>query len=257
MSRLKTVVGLLALCLLLLARVASAQAAGQRAEIIVSAAASLTNAFDAVKKGFEASHPGVTVVSNYAASGVLLRQMESGAPVDVFASADQKTMDQAVAKGLVDKGSRRDFVRNAVVLVVPGDSRLNVKSAADLARPEVARISLGNPDIVPAGRYAREYLESTGQWAGLTQKYIFGNNVRQVLDYVTRGEVDAAFVFATDALKAGAKVRVVQTAEGKTPALYPVAVSATGGKPAAKAFVDYLLSAEGQRILATFGFRKP
>jgi molybdate transport system substrate-binding protein len=162
-----------------------------------------------------------------------------------------------VAKGLVDKGSRRDFVRNAVVLVVPADSRLNLRAASDLARPEVARISLGNPDIVPAGRYAREFLEASGLWAGLTQKYIFGNNVRQVLDYVTRGEVDAAFVFATDAMQAGAKVRVVQTADGKTPALYPVAVSATSRKPAAKAFTDYLLSAEGQRILATFGFKKP
>jgi molybdate transport system substrate-binding protein len=120
----------------------------------------------------------------------------------------------------------------------------------------VARIALGNPETVPAGRYAKESLELSGMWAELTQKYIFGNNVRQVLDYVTRGEVDAAFVFSTDAMQARAKVRVVKELATKTPALYPVAVTASGTKPAARAFVDYLLSAEGQRILGTFGFQK-
>jgi len=250
MRKMRCVLGALALTLIL---VVPAHAE----DIIVSAAASLTNAFNAVKTSFEAAHPGVTVVTNYAASGALLKQMESGAPVDVFASADQKTMDQAAEKGLVDKATRRDFVRNSVVLVVPADSKLGVKSAADLALPSVARISLGNPEIVPAGRYAKEFLEMSGQWPVLTKKYIFGNNVRQVLDYVTRGEVDAAFVFATDAIKAGPKVHVVQAADGKTPALYPVAIGANSKKAGAKAFTDYLLSAEGQRILGTFGFKKP
>ncbi|OGR35988.1 MAG: molybdate ABC transporter substrate-binding protein [Desulfovibrionales bacterium GWA2_65_9] len=253
MRKLKLVLGALALTLLLIVPAAPAQAA----EIIVSAAGSLTNAFDAVKRNFEAAYPGVSVVTNYGASGALLKQMESGAPVDVFASADQKTMDEAVAKGLVDRATRRDFARNSMVLVIPADSKLNLKSAQDLARPSVARIALGNPDVVPAGRYAKEFLELSGQWVGPTQKYIFGNNVRQVLDYVTRGEVDAAFVFATDAMQAGAKVRVLQAADGKTPALYPVAISATSKKPGAKVFVDYLQSAEGQRILSTFGFKKP
>ena len=232
-------------------------APAQAEDIIVSAAASLTNALDVVKKSFEAAHPGLTVVTNYAASGALLKQMESGAPVDVFASADQKTMDQAAEKGLIAAGTRRDFVRNSVVLVVPADSKLGIASAKDLDQPKVARISLGNPETVPAGRYTKEFLESTGQWARLTPKFIMGSNVRQVLDYVTRGEVDAAFVFSTDAMQAGAKVRVVQTADGKTPALYPVAVIAASSKPGAKAFVDYLTGAEGQRILGTFGFKKP
>lgn len=232
-------------------------APAQAEDIIVSAAASLTNALNAVKQSFEAGHPGVTVVTNYGASGALLKQMESGAPVDVFASADQQTMDQAAEKGLIAAGTRRDFVRNSVVLVVPADSRLGIASAKDLGLPKVARISLGNPETVPAGRYAKEFLESTGQWSQLTPKYILGNNVRQVLDYVTRGEVDAAFVFSTDAQQAGAKVRVVQTADGKTPALYPVAIIAASRKPGAKAFVDYLTGAEAQRILGAFGFKKP
>jgi len=250
MRKLKCVLGTLALTLLL-------AVPAHAGDLIVSAAASLTNAFDVAKKAFEAAHPGVTVVSNYGASGALLKQMESGAPVDVFASADQKTMDQAAAKGLVDKATRRDFVRNGLVLIVPADSKLGLKSAADLAQPGVVRIALGNPEIVPAGRYTKEALEMSGQWSDLTKKYILGNNVRQVLDYVTRGEVDAAFVFSTDAMQAGSKVRVVMEMAIRTPALYPIAVASSSKKPEAKAFVDFLLSAEGQRILGTFGFKKP
>lgn len=253
MRNVKRIARSLVLACLVLVQAAPAQAE----EIVVSAAASLTNAFDAIKMSFEKAHPGIRVVPNYGASGALLRQMENGAPVDVFASADQKTMDEAAAKGLIDAGTRKNFVRNSLVLVVPGDSRLVVKSEKDLALPGVARISLGNPEIVPAGRYAKESLLAAGFWDSLQPKYIFGNNVRQVLDYVSRSEVDAAFVFATDAMQAGARVRVVCEADGKTPALYPVAVVASGRKPAAKSFVDYLLSAEGQRILGSFGFKKP
>ncbi|MDP3427994.1 MAG: molybdate ABC transporter substrate-binding protein [Humidesulfovibrio sp.] len=253
MRKLKLVLGALVLALLLSAPAAPAQAE----DVLVSAAGSLTNAFDVLKKTFEAAHPGVTVVTNYGASGALLKQMESGAPVDVFASADQKTMDQAVAKKLVNEATRRNFVRNGLVLIVPLDSKLALAGERDLARPGVARIALGNPEIVPAGRYAKESLELAGMWGGLTQKYIFGNTVRQVLDYVARGEVDAAIVFSTDAMQARAKVRVVKELATKTPALYPVAVTTSGTKPAARAFVDFLLSAEGQRILGTFGFKKP
>lgn len=253
MRKLKLVLGALALTLLLSAQAAPARAA----EIIVSAAASLTNAFDAVKKNFEAAHPGVTVVVNYGSSGALLKQMESGAPVDVFASADQKTMDQAVARKLVQPGTRRDFVRNGLVLVVPADSRLALKTERDLAASGVARIALGNPETVPAGRYTQESLTAAGLWDALKPKYILGSNVRQVLDYVTRGEVDAAFVFSTDAQQAGAKLRVVKEMATKTPALYPIAVSTSCTQPAAKAFVDFLLSAEGQRVLGGFGFHRP
>ncbi len=253
MRKLRHAFGVFALILLLAVPAIPAQAE----DLIVSAAASLTNAFDVVKKSFEAAHPGVTVVTNYGASGALLKQMESGAPVDVFASADQKTMDQAVDKKLVQPATRRDFVRNGLVLVVPADSRLGLKTERDLALPSVARIALGNPETVPAGRYTQESLAAAGLWDALKPKYIMGSNVRQVLDYVTRGEVDAAFVFSTDAQQAGAKVRVVQEMATTTPALYPVACTTSGTKPAARAFVDFLSSAEGQRILGAFGFRKP
>ena len=256
MRRLPFLLAALAL-LLSLQLCPSLAAPAQAEEIIVSAAASLTNALDVVKKDFEATHPGVTVTANYGASGALLKQMENGAPVDVFASADQKTMDEAAAKGLINPATRRNFVKNGLALVVPADSKLSLKTERDLAQAGVQRIALGNPETVPAGRYAQECLVGAGLWDSLKPKYIFGNTVRQVLDYVVRGEVDAAFVFATDARQAGAKVRVVREADTKAPALYPVAVCSNSKKPAAKAFADYLLSAEGQRALGSFGFGKP
>lgn len=251
MTQYTRIAGLLALLLLLCARAAPA------GEIIVSAAASLTDAFGAAKQRFESAHPGVTVVTNFNSSGILLRQMENGAPVDVLASADRQTMDQAQARGLIAPGTRRDFARNALVLVVPADSRAGISGEKDLAGPSVKRIALGNPDLVPAGRYARELLASAGLWDALQPRLVTGANVRQVLDYVARGEVDAAFVFSTDARQAGAKVRVVREIPARTPALYPVAVAAASKKPEARAFVDFLLSAEGQKILGSFGFGRP
>ncbi|GAB6127078.1 molybdate ABC transporter substrate-binding protein [Humidesulfovibrio idahonensis] len=227
------------------------------AELTVSAAASLTDAFKVIKAAFEKAHPGTTVTTNFAASGPLLRQIENGAPVDVFASADEKTMDQAVGKHLIMPGTRIDFVKNSLVLIQPADSKVVVKSIADLTQPGVKRIALGNPETVPAGRYTRECLTSAKLWEALQPKLVPGESVRQTLDYITRGEVDAGFVFATDAKIAGAKVRLVQEAATTTPVTYPIAVVATSKNPLAKAFVDYVAGPEGQKVLHSYGFKKP
>jgi molybdenum ABC transporter, periplasmic molybdate-binding protein len=227
------------------------------AELTVSAAASLTDAFKVIKANFEKAHPGTTVTTNFAASGPLLRQIENGAPVDVFASADEKTMDQAAAKNLIVPATRVDFVKNALVLIQPADSKVAVKSLADLAGPAVKRIALGNPATVPAGRYTQESLTHAKLWEALQPKLVPGESVRQTLDYITRGEVDAGFVFATDAMIAGAKVRLVQEAPTTTPVTYPIAVIATSKNPLAKAFVDYVTGPEGQKVLHSYGFKKP
>ena len=139
-------------CLLLAAPAFAAQ------EITVSGAASLTNAFTEIKGLFEKKYPDIKVHTNFAASNPLLKQMEEGAPVDVFASADQETMDKAAAKKLVDTATRKDFALNDLVMVVPSDSKLNLTGAKDLAKPEVKRIAVGNPDSVPAGRYTKAAL---------------------------------------------------------------------------------------------------
>jgi molybdate transport system substrate-binding protein len=224
-------------------------------ELFVSAAASLTNALKEVARQFETTHPGVKIVGNFAASGVLLQQMAKGAPVDVFAAADQKTMNQAQEKKLIVPETRKNFVSNHLVLIVPNDSRLAVSGLQDLTRPEVKRLAVGNPDTVPAGRYAQEALEKAGLWEKLSPKFILAESVRQVLDYVSRGEVDAGLVYATDAAIARGKVKVIQTVTGHAPILYPIAVTSSSANNAlARDFLDFISSPAAQEIFKKYGF---
>lgn len=225
-------------------------------ELTVSAAASLTNAFTELKGDFEKTHPGTSIFTNFAASTPLLRQIREGAPADVFASADQATMNKAQAEKLIEPAGRKDFVSNSVVLIVPVDSKAAITSVTDLEKLE--RLAVGNPDFVPAGRYTRDSLTSVGLWERLQPKYIFGQSVRQVLDYVSRGEVDAGFVYGTDARQARDKVRVVMKMQGHEPVMYPIAVvSASAHKKLAQEFVDFVLSPAGRAILETYGFEEP
>jgi molybdate transport system substrate-binding protein len=242
-------IGLLALIL---------QTAKGSEEIIVSAAASLTNAMTEVGQQFENANPDVKIVLNFASSGSLLQQMIHGAPVDVFASANQAFMNKAEENNLVLAGTRKDFVRNNLVLVVPADSKLPIKAIADLLLPEVKRISLGNPDFVPAGQYAREALTNSGLWEKLSETFIYGNTVRQVLDYVSRKEVDVGLIFATDAKIGGEKVKVSMNVANYAPIIYPIAVLASSKHPElAKRFVNFVLSNTGQETFAKFGFEPP
>jgi molybdate transport system substrate-binding protein len=227
-------------------------------ELIVSAAASLTNALNEVTAEYNKTHPGIKTTYNFGASGVLLNQMAQGAPVDVFASADQKTMNQAQEKNLVIPDTRKNFVSNRLVLIVPTDAKLKLSNIKDLSGPEVKRVAVGNPDTVPAGRYAKEALTSAGLWDKLSPKFVLAESVRQVLDYVSRGEVDAGLVYSTDAAIAKGKVKVVQTVTEHAPILYPIAVTAsTGKKAAAQSFVDFVVSPPAQEIFQKFGFGKP
>jgi molybdate transport system substrate-binding protein len=231
-------------------------AAGQ--ELIVSAAASLANALKEVAGAFEKAHPGVKIVCNFAASGVLLQQMDKGAPVDVFAAADQKTMNQAQEKKLIVPVSRKNFVSNRLVLIVPMDSQLTISGLKDLTGPQVKRVAVGNPTTVPAGRYTKEALEKAGLWDQLAPKFIPAESVRQVLDYVSRGEVEAGFVFATDAAIAKGKVKTVAEVQGHQPIIYPVALVAASQKQVlAQGLVDFLVSPAAQEIFTKFGFGKP
>jgi molybdate transport system substrate-binding protein len=227
-------------------------------ELIVSAAASLTNAFGEIGKTFEKVNPDTKVIFNFAASGVLLQQIENGAPVDVLASADQKTMDQAMEKNLIVADTRRNFVSNELVLILPQGAGTTVKALKDLRAGGIQKIALGNPQSVPAGRYAQEVLSNEGLWEELESKFIFGESVRQVLDYVSRGEVDAGFVFSTDAVVAKDRVKVVLETRNHKPISYPIAVvGSTKHTDLAKRFVQFALSAEAQEILSKYGFNKP
>jgi molybdate transport system substrate-binding protein len=228
------------------------------ADLTVSAAASLTNAFKELGTAFEAQNPGTKVLLNFAASDALLAQIAKGAPADVFASADQETMDKADAQKLLTPGSRRNFVSNTLVLVTPSDSSLSLKALADLQQAGVKRIALGNPSGVPAGRYAKSALEAANLWAAVEPKAVFAQNVRQCLDYVARGEAEAGFVYATDAATQKDKVKVALTIPTETPISYPIAAIAGSPNVAdARKFIEFVASPAAQSVLVRHGFLKP
>jgi len=228
------------------------------ADLVVSAAASLTNAFTEIGKAFEKAHPGTTVALNFAGSGQLLQQIARGAPVDVFASADQETMRRAEQKNLVLADSRRDFARNALVLIAPADSSLDIRRLSDLQMERVERIAISNPASVPVGHYSQFALQAAGLWEALAPKYINTQHVRQSLDYVARGEVDAGFVYATDVGAMPEKVRVLMEVATAEPIAYPIAVvSDTRREDTARRFVGFVDSPRGREILQRHGFRAP
>ncbi|WP_374580964.1 molybdate ABC transporter substrate-binding protein [Pseudoduganella sp.] len=232
-------------------------AAGQvaAADITVSAAASLNNAFREAAAAYEVAHPGHKVLLNFGASDALVAQIAKGAPVDVFASADQEAMDKAQAH--VAPGTRRDFASNRLVVAVPAASSLQWRTLADLGQPGVQRLATGNPASVPAGRYARSALEKAGQWQALEPKFVFATNVRQALDYIARGEVEAGLVYQTDVASQAGKVRAVLAVPTATPITYPLAVLKEAPNAAgARGFAEFILSASGQAILARHGFGK-
>lgn len=228
------------------------------ADLVVSAASSLTNAFKSLAESFERAHPGTHVVLNFGASDVLMQQIIKGAPADVFASADQEAMNKAEAEKVIAPASRRNFAANQVVLIVPADSKLGIGALRDLTRADVKRVAYGNPSSVPVGRYTKGALEAENLWEAVSAKGVPAQNVRQSLDYVARGEVDAGFVFATDAAIMPDKVKVAVRVPNRTPVTYPIAItSQTRQQKEAAQFVDYVASPEGQAILSRFGFQKP
>jgi molybdate transport system substrate-binding protein len=241
-------VGLVTLSALLLG---SWSSAGLAAEELTISAASLTNVFSDVAEAFCRGKPKVTVIFNFGASGALFEQIDSGAPVDVFASADRETMDGAESTRLVDRASRRDFATNRLLLAAPAGARVTVRTLRDLGKPRVARVAVGSPEFVPPGRYARQALKCTGLWAALAPKLVLGSTIRQVLDYLARSEVDAGFVFATDVVASRSEVVAVEDLKTREPVVYPAAVvSGSAGKGAARRFVGFLSGSEARAILS-------
>lgn len=227
-------------------------------EITVSAAASLKDAFNEIARNYQQQYPQDTIKLNTAASGVLLQQVAQGAPVDVVAFADEATMDKAVNQNLIEQGSRHRFATNSLVLIQPQNSSVALKSIADLRQNKVSRVAIGKPETVPAGSYAQTALQKAKLFEVLKPKYVFTQNVRQALDYAARGEVDAAFVYQTDALLQKDKLHIVGVVPVSPAISYPLAVvKSSTHKQSAENFNHYILSAKGQQILQKYGFTKP
>jgi molybdate transport system substrate-binding protein len=227
-------------------------------ELLVSAATSLTGAFKAMGAEFERGRAPLKVAFNFAASDILVKQIVEGAPVDVFAAADQESMDKAQQAKAINPQSRVNFAGNRLVVALPRSSKTTVKALDDLTGKEFRRIALVNPVFAPAGRYAKSVVEKARLWSALQERFILTQNVRQSLDYLARGEVDAAFIYATDVELLREQVRVALEVSTSEPILYPIAMTrASKQSSLAKEFIQLVNGAAGQSILQKFGFSRP
>lgn len=228
---------------------------GEAIALTVSAAASMQDTLNAIQPVYQTVYPDNTLVYNFASSGSLQQQIEQGAPVDVFLSASPKQVNALEEKGLLLQGTRRDLVKNTIVLITLLDTS-NVMTFDDLSKDAVTKLSIGEPESVPAGQYSKEVLESLELYDAIQSKTVFAKDVRQVLSYVETGNVDAGLVYSTDA-NSSDQVQIVATAPEDThsPIVYPGAVIIDSQHPdAATEFVKFLETDEAIAIFTDYGF---
>lgn len=229
----------------------------------IFAAASLTDAFTEIGRNFEAANPGVTVTFNFAGSQALRTQIEEGAPADIFASANEAEMDTLVTGSLVMQDTPRVFLRNKLVVILPADNPAGLATLEDLAKPGIKLVLAA--EEVPVGKYSRQALDAMNDQFGADFKdKVLANvvsnedNVKQVVAKVQLGEADAGIVYTSDAVAAPELKTIEIPAELNVIASYPIAPLAKSENiDVAKAFCDYVLSAEGQSVLVKWGFAPP
>jgi len=227
--------------------------ADQPVTLMVSAAASLTDVAVDLEKLYQKEHPNVSFTFNLASSGNLQQQIEQGAPADVFISAAKGKMDTLEEKDLIIKETRKDILKNRIVLIVAQDNT-TIKGFNDLGQAKV--VALGEPESVPVGKYAQESLTSMNLWEQLQSKVVYAKDVRQVLAYVETGDAEAGIVYQTDA-QISDKVKVAALADENTHSslVYPAAVVKDSKNPeAAREFVEFLSGDEAQAVFEKYGF---
>lgn len=234
--------------------------ATEKTEVIVSAAASLAAPLASIKLDLEREQPDLRVTINLGSSGSLQKQIEQGAPADLFWSAASKQMDELQQKGLLLADTRVDAAGNELVLIAPtGRVELqDVDSFADLTQESVKKIGIGSPETVPVGTYGQQVLQKTKVWDAVQSKLVYGKDVKQVLTYVERGDVDAGIVYGSDAHGTD-NIQVLAKAEGNShqPIRYPIAVLKSSRHPdAARRVLTYIQSDHAQDILVQNGFAK-
>ncbi|MDD4239719.1 MAG: molybdate ABC transporter substrate-binding protein [Desulfotomaculaceae bacterium] len=223
--------------------------------LTISAAASLTDATAELKTLYEKQHSNVTLTFNLAASGTLQKQIEEGAPSDFFISAGKSQMDTLQQKGLLIDSTRKDLLGNELVLIGGGDSKLTAFN--DLAGTSVVKISIGTPETVPAGKYAKDVLTKLNLWDQLQSKMVLAKDVRQVLTYVETGNVDAGLVYRTDAATSNnVKIVAAAPADSSAPIVYPMAVlKSTKHQQEAEGFATFLTSDDAVKVFEKYGFK--
>lgn len=221
--------------------------------LTISAAASLKNAMEELTPMYEQANKGQTLTFNYGGSGDLQKQIENGAPTDVFISAAQKQMDALEQEGFLAEGTREDLLKNNLVLIVPR-GKTEIATIEDLGTDKAAQVALGEPSAVPAGQYAEEALTNLNLLDTVKAKAVYGKDVTQVLTYVENREVDAGLVYETDAKSVPDKVTIVSKVPESSykTVIYPMAV--LKDRDAAKNFESFLNSDEAKAVFEKYGF---
>ncbi len=227
-------------------------------QITISAAGSLKDAMAEIKPLYQEKYPDTEIIYNFASSGSLQRQIEQGAPVDVFISAAVAKMDAIEEQGLINSETRQDLLKNQMVLIIPTESKLaeTITDFKDLTTDKIQIIALGEPESVPAGQYAQEVLTSFQISEEVNAKAVYGKDVRQVLNYVATGNVEAGIVYQTDA-QSSDYVKIAATAPENThsPVTYPIAVlQDSPNTEAANTLIEFLATPEAQEIFVEHGF---
>lgn len=230
----------------------------EQQKLMVSAAASLTDAMDEITEKYEAEHPGIDLEFNFAGSGKLAQQIQQGAPVDVFISANESWMDTLIHDEEIDKSERLDVTGNRLVMITQNDTDIHYESFDEIDGSELDQIAIGNLDSVPAGEYSKEVLDRLEKWDELENQFVYAKDVRQVLTYVESGNADIGFVYESDALSSdNVKIITYADPEAHDEIIYPGAIlSGSEVQKEGKKFLEYLISEEGQEILEKHGFSK-
>lgn len=247
---------LLAVSLTIAGACGSSDGSEGKAVITVSAAASLTGALNELKPAFESANPDVTLLFNFGSSGALQQQIEQGAPVDLYISAAASHMNTLIEKGLVQQGQTVSLLSNALVVVTPKDGREQLEGLEELLLSQVSKVAIGIPDSVPAGAYAKEALTQAGLWDKLQGKTVQAKDVKQVLQYVETGNVDAGFVYKTDALASGgAAIAFEVDPSSYSPIQYPAGIVRDSDDfEETRKLYEFLQSDEAMGVFRQYGF---
>lgn len=226
-------------------------------ELKISAAASLTNAMKAIEPLYLKENPDIKIIYNFASSGSLQRQIEQGAPVDLFVSAAPKQMNALSEKGLIIEETRQDLLTNQMVLIVPRDNNKKVKDFKSLLGNEIRKIAIGEPKSVPAGKYAKEILTSLRIFKTIEPKLVYGKDVRQVLNYVATENVDGGIVYSSDTkMTDKVKIAAIAPKDSHSPIVYPIAVIQNSKNiEAAKEFIKFVSSDSAETEFKKYGFK--
>ncbi|HJT65624.1 MAG TPA: molybdate ABC transporter substrate-binding protein [Pyrinomonadaceae bacterium] len=228
----------------------------QPPEITVAAASDLTNAFEELGREFEAANK-IKVVFVFGSTGLLTRQIENGAPMDLFAAASVSYIDQLAQKGLIVPGTKQVYARGRITLWTTADSPLQIETVADLTRPEVKRIAIANPDHAPYGLAAQQALQSAGVWETVKPKLVYGDNIRQTLQYAETGNVDVAIVALSLSQESKGRWTLIPEQLHQPIDQALAVIKTTHNEAAARAFASFVNGPKGREILRKYGFAFP